>query len=415
MTLNIRPGTRVAVFLFRVSFLYWILWGIPWALQQFARLTHTPGMGVRYWLLWSTITAWVGEHILDFTDQAVYTDLGTGDSPFFWTLVVVHIAAACALAAAWTAFLPRFGDNAKLNTGLVVGLRFLFAFVLIEYGAAKVIPTQFPTPPLDALATPLGELPPHRLLWAFMGVSPLYNLLAGTVEMTAGALLLFRRTATLGAVLGIAAIANVLAFNLAYDVSVKLFSIHLLLMGAWLFAPAAPRVLQAVLPPVPSPAPSRPTSAAAISLVVLLLAAGLSLRENAQDRRTYGERAPRPPLYGRYRIADEGIAGSVLPPLWHFAELIIPAHRGPAQIRFPDGRVLRYRFAIDTLSKKVTVQPVGPAAGQNVALPDSFTFRHTDAGLDVSAFSGASLVTAHLAKVDSDTLPLLRQKFRWIH
>jgi hypothetical protein len=68
------------------------------------------------------------------------------------------------------------------------------------------------------------------LLWTFMGVSRPYSIFAGAAEFTSGALLFVPWTEVLGALLGAVVMSNVVALNFCYDVPVKLYSLHLLLM-----------------------------------------------------------------------------------------------------------------------------------------------------------------------------------------
>jgi hypothetical protein len=82
-----------------------------------------------------------------------------------------------------------------------------------------------------------------HLLWTFMGFSRPYTMFAGFMEAIPGVLLLVRRTATTGAVLLLAVLANVVLLNLCYDVPVKLLSIHLWLMALFLAAPAIPKLV----------------------------------------------------------------------------------------------------------------------------------------------------------------------------
>ncbi|HVS63755.1 MAG TPA: hypothetical protein VMT85_09690 [Thermoanaerobaculia bacterium] len=91
---------------------------------------------------------------------------------------------------------------------------------------------------LERLSQTIGESSPMGLLWNMMGYSRLYNLFSGGVDVLGGVLLLFRRTATLGALVAIGAMANVVLLNFAYDVPVKLYSMHLLLMGVGVAWPA---------------------------------------------------------------------------------------------------------------------------------------------------------------------------------
>ena len=75
-----------------------------------------------------------------------------------------------------------------------------------------------------------------RLSWLFIGYSGNYQFFLGLVECIAGLLLLFRKTATLGALFAAGIFANVAVMNLSYDIPVKIFSIHLFLMAFFLLA-----------------------------------------------------------------------------------------------------------------------------------------------------------------------------------
>jgi hypothetical protein len=118
---------------------------------------------------------------------------------------------------------------------------------MITYGAQKVIQSQFAPPTLDRLVTPFGSSSPMGILWAFMGVSKAYNVFTGAIELTSGILLTFRRTTLLGALIAAGAMANVVALDYSYDVSVKIYSTQLLLQAIVLIAPEARRLLDVFL------------------------------------------------------------------------------------------------------------------------------------------------------------------------
>jgi hypothetical protein len=59
-------------------------------------------------------------------------------------------------------------------------------------------------------------------------------MFTGFIEFAVGALLLYRRTVTLGLLIGLGVYTNVLIMNLGYDIPVKLFSAHLVLMCLYL-------------------------------------------------------------------------------------------------------------------------------------------------------------------------------------
>ena len=118
-------------------------------------------------------------------------------------------------------------------------LRFYLASAMFSYGIQKVIPGQFPPPSLDRLVQTLGSSSPMSFMWTFMGTSRTYEMFAGAAELVAAVLLVARRTMLLGLLMTIGVMSNVVALNLSFDVSVKLYASHLLLMALFLAAPYA--------------------------------------------------------------------------------------------------------------------------------------------------------------------------------
>lgn len=90
----------------------------------------------------------------------------------------------------------------------------------------KMFCIQMPAPSLSQLATPLGDFGSMRLCWMYMGYSGPYQMFAGMVEVVAGLLLLYRRTVTLGLLIGLGVFSNVMTMNLSYDIPVKGYSME---------------------------------------------------------------------------------------------------------------------------------------------------------------------------------------------
>jgi len=107
---------------------------------------------------------------------------------------------------------------------------------MLSYGFAKVFKTQFPFPNEMRLTETYGQSSPMGLVWTFMGYSPGYNYFTGGAEILAGVLLFFRRTTTYGSLVVITVISNIVMINFCYDVPVKLFSLHLLLMAVFILS-----------------------------------------------------------------------------------------------------------------------------------------------------------------------------------
>ncbi|MGZ2870953.1 hypothetical protein, partial [Pseudomonas aeruginosa] len=77
----------------------------------------------------------------------------------------------------------------------------------------------------------------------------------GALEVLAAALLWFRRTATLGALVAAAVLGNVVLLNLCYDVPVKQFALWLLLLSLVVLLPDLPRLFDLLVRGRPVSAP----------------------------------------------------------------------------------------------------------------------------------------------------------------
>ena len=114
------------------------------------------------------------------------------------------------------------------------------AFVLLmPYALFKLGLMQMGRPDFPELLITLGEKSPMGLLWTFMGFSPVVQFLAGLAEFVAALLLLWRRTAWLGGLIGFIDLAVVWLLNMTFDVPVKIPSalqalLYLLVLAPWL-------------------------------------------------------------------------------------------------------------------------------------------------------------------------------------
>jgi uncharacterized membrane protein YphA (DoxX/SURF4 family) len=130
----------------------------------------------------------------------------------------------------------------RLFDWLTLFLQIALAGEMFSYGFDKVFPNQFGTLSQSRMLQPVGNFPPGDLLWTFMAASRGYTVFGDLMEILGGVLLLTPQFRRIGALVCIAVMTNVVALNLAYDISVKLFSSQLLLMSIFLAAPEFPRL-----------------------------------------------------------------------------------------------------------------------------------------------------------------------------
>jgi uncharacterized membrane protein YphA (DoxX/SURF4 family) len=235
-----RPVTRIA---FRFAFVYLILFCFQFTLQLM--LEVIPGgesVGEQYQSFMGKIISWVGKDVLHMDQQILTDQSGSGDRIFHYLQTLCYAVIALVSTAVWTLLDRRRPNYERLHQWLRAYVRLSLGIIMMTYGAAKVIKAQFPYPSLDRLIQPFGDASPMGLLWTFMGYSLGYNIFAGAGEMLGGVLLFTRRTTTLGALVSIGVLGQIVALNFCYDVPVKLFSSHLLAMAVFLVLPDARRL-----------------------------------------------------------------------------------------------------------------------------------------------------------------------------
>lgn len=219
---------------FRFLFAYLVLYSFPFPAD------YIPVVGawlVRpYMAMWKVVLPWVGKSV--FHADATLATTGSGDMTWNWVQFVCMLAMAAMAAVIWSVLDRKRTDYVQLYRYLHAYVRLVLASSMFVYGIAKLIPpTQFPAPALDRLVETYGASSPMGILWTFMGASMGYSMLSGAAETLAATLLIFRRTALLGALVAAGVLANIVALNFFYDVPVKLYSLHLLMMAVFVAAP----------------------------------------------------------------------------------------------------------------------------------------------------------------------------------
>ncbi|MBK8097301.1 MAG: hypothetical protein IPK26_09345 [Planctomycetes bacterium] len=229
----------------RFSILYWLLYCLP---GPFDGLVPVVGP----WLAscWEVAERQVAEVLAGFLhiERELVPPNGSGDTTQAYLTHLARFGIAAAATLVWLLIARRRTDHAVLRDLLRSYLRYVLAFAMLGYGLAKVTMehNQFPVNGPGQLAKTWGDSSPMNVVWAFMGASRPYTVFAGLGEVLGGCLLVWRRTATLGAIVSMGVMTNVVMINFCYDVPVKLYSSHLLVMAV-LIAWSDRRLLQVLL------------------------------------------------------------------------------------------------------------------------------------------------------------------------
>jgi len=226
------------------------------------------------------VLAQIGSYLARGEGVDVYLS-NVGDLAWNWYWHLGWIVVSLVIVAVWTAL-----DRSRPNYLRLAGLLEAFARVglalsMIYYGLVKLIPSQMGFMDLPAHQLQLvGDTSMFTVLWGFMGASTPYSMATGFVELTAGLLLLWRRTYLLGLLVALVATTQVFLLNLFYDVPVKLVSGELVIVTVALLARYAPNLLRVALnrggaePVLPLPLPG-PRRLRTVGVVATFIAAGL--------------------------------------------------------------------------------------------------------------------------------------------
>jgi len=243
-------GTRLA---FRFSFCYLMIYALGCAnATLWEVIPFHIGEHLENWTSWPFFhgAQWLGQHLFHLTGVgAKLHETGTGDTILNWIAVGIMLVVAILLTLIWTAIAelrsperrslayPRLFFWFRLTIRLTLGV------AMLNYGLSKLFPLQMAPPSLDVLNEPLGNTSPMTMLWTLIGLNPVYEMLCGAAELTAGILILFRRTGLLGALLTAFLATNIVLYNFCYDVPVKLYAAHLVLMSIALIIPDMPSLI----------------------------------------------------------------------------------------------------------------------------------------------------------------------------
>jgi hypothetical protein len=414
-------GSRVRRWLFRLAVVYYGLYVLT--TQMLGSLLplpvgNVPELGTLPPV--KTIVSWVAVHVFRVTTPLVITGSGSGDKTFDWVHAFCVLIASIAISAVW--LMVDRTDDVRLRRWFRVFARFALGSTMITYGMMKAVPLQMPAPSLTRLLEPYGFFSPMGVLWASVGASRAYEIVIGVAELAGGVLLFAPQTAPLGALICLVDTIQIFLLNMTYDVPVKLFSFHLIVLSLILLGPAIPQLARVLLPGVLG-APRRVGSAIEVvrpgrwfvtaQIVFGLYLIAVNLYGARQAWATYGGGAPKPPFYGIWAVDGMSIDGQVRSPLLtdydRWRRVIFDRPGFIIFQRMNDTNVF-YGVTVDTTAGTITPRPAPNAtwttplrvqrAAQDRLTLDGEMHRHQ--------------VHLDLRLVDRNTYLLVTRGFHWV-
>lgn len=410
-----QPWNLAQKLIFRFFFIYFAINLFPFPLD------YIPGaefLFQYYDKMWESITPWVGQSVLGLDYRFSGEPTGSGDRTHDYVRIFLCLLIALLGTIFWS-IRNQKTEHEKLYKWFNVYIRYFLAFTLLSFGFSRVFPDQFPDPWLYRYVETYGNLSPMGLIVSFLGHSSEYVVFTGLVQVLAGTLLIFRRTATIGALIAIGFLSNLLTLYFAYDVPMKLFTAMLLFQGfivlasdwqrlssVFLFNRDSQKVDQSVA--ISDPKWKKPMLIAKIIIIGYVY---YSFIDHGISNTLTWE--PRPKLYGLYDVEVYRKNGGNLPPLTtnpeRWRSLTIDKTNAGV-IRMMNDDLLKTRLKIDTLKQTLKIFPR--------ITRDSLVFKYIEKPADsILILKGKyrnNFLYLKLNKLNIEKFRV-RRKFQWVH
>ena len=406
--------------LFRFFAAYFFVYIFPFPVG-FIPFTDT--LNTWYTSIWDALVPWAGKYILHVGYPITVKPNGSGDTTYNYVQLFSFAIIAIIAAVIWSVADRKRKSYDLLLYWLMVYVRYYLAFTMISYGFYKIIKTQFPFPFYNLTQT-YGQSSPMGLLWNFMGYSTAFNMFTGLAEAIGGFLLLFRKTTTLGALVSITVLSNIVAMNFCYDVPVKLFSGNLLLMAIFIAAPDIHRLIDFFFRNKAVPAVNiqpkfyKRWVKITWSVVKILLIGSVLYSTSTgvwQGYTSYGDKAVlKIPMFGIYDITKFVKNKDTLPPLatdslqWKQLNIV---YANNAIIKMMNDSLERYSFTPDTVQKTIDL-----FAYSNTLYKSTLHYYNPDSThLILTGRLKDDSVYIVMQKLDLNKLRLINRGFHWIN
>ena len=271
---------------------------------------------------------------------------------------------------------------------------------------------------------PYGDSSPMGIAWTFMGASKAYTMFSGFAEAIGGFLLFYRRTRTFGALLIFGVMFNVFMMNMSYDIPVKLYSLHLLLMMLFVVLLDYKRIVNlfGLKKPVEVPSvggkyfKSKKQNIAALVLKVVFV--GYASYMMIHNNWTYAESRndrPEPFFHGIYDVDTYVVNNDTLPPLLtdtvRWKKLVCDKRYNNYIIaKGMDDKNNWFKYTIDSLENKIEL--VSSRDSTNVY---NFNFVKQDSILFLEGVWKDDSIKMKMNAFDLSKFKLTNRGFNWIN
>lgn len=365
---------------------------------------------------------WFAQNILSWGADFEMQSTGSGDRSFDYVRFGLNLVLTIIIGTLWTIIGRKKTSYNSLLYWFQVILRIFLFLAMTLYGLAKIFKGQFADPSLELLIQPVGEMSPMGLAWTFMGHSMAYNIFLGFAEVLGGILLLYRRTMTLGSIIIIGVMTNVAMMNFTYDIPVKLFSIHLILMASILLLVDIRRIIDVFFKNNPSEKVTFFSPLINSNLIkiiskmkvfVLIVLISLIIIQCFVQFKVTDQLKTKSELYGIWEaqlfIKNKDTLAPLITDSYRWRYLIVN-YKDKAVVKKMNDSIDRYIFEINSELKEVFFKRVTDSIPHHF----SYTLINPEHLRFQGAIENDSLIIDFKRKLESD-FKLKKRKFHWVN
>ena len=365
---------------------------------------------------------WFAENILHWGSNLNVRSTGSGDQTYNYVLIAFNLFLVLIIVPIWSYFDRNRNSYSTLMHWFFLFIRIVLFLAMFLYGPVKLFKGQFPDHSLIRLLQPVGEMSPMGLAWTFMGHSFMYNIFIGFAEVLGALLILYRRTVTLGSLVIIGVMSNVAMMSFTYDIPVKLFSIHLLLMATVLLSADLKRVIKffwkneatkSVNYYNYTDSPSLRKIGSVLKSAVIFIVLAATLIQVFVQFKIQDQLKERSEFYGIWEVQSFESNGMVLPPLttdsfrWDY---FIVDKKKKVIIKSMTGRRKLLNFELKPEDQKIIF-------AYNIEMekyPFSYAFNDS-ASLSMSGVLEGDSLSIQLRRKPLSDFQLINRGFRWVN
>lgn len=362
---------------------------------------------------------WFGGWAMNITYDYDVGGFGSGDHTFSYVECLFNACLAVIVTIVWSILDRSRAAYNDLAYWFFILVRAYVIYYMMIYGLMKVFQSQFMTVSLRRLVQPLGTMSPMGLAWTYMGYSPGFQTFTGALELLGAILLVPRRTMLLGALTVFGVMLHVFMMNLSFDIPVKLFSLHLVLMALVIMLPFSSTLANVFLlnrsvDHIKYHAPFSDqvvTFLGYVKYIGFVIIMGLFVFSQLRRHNGFAKTDSRPALYGIWQASTVVTNNEEVPISFNKTDrwrYLIVEYERSALIQDMGDRQQWTRMNYDSTGQSFTMQKRGTGEGQfSYVMP-------SDDSLYIDGFLGLDTMQVGFRRIAADSFLLKSRGFRWI-